>query len=81
MVAAADKHLTGLVEYNVPLGGMFLWMKVHLAPSSNRDFWGRGDICKTSVKLVRKQKAAGVERVVTQCKVQTSFPSSIFKTI
>jgi len=28
MVAAADKHLTGLVEYNVPLGGMFLWMKV-----------------------------------------------------
>ena len=31
MVAAADKHLTGLVEYNVPLGGMFLWMKVHLA--------------------------------------------------
>ena len=34
MVAAADKHLTGLVEYNVPLGGMFLWMKVHLAPSA-----------------------------------------------
>ena len=31
MVAAADKHLTGLVEYNVPQGGMFLWMKVHLA--------------------------------------------------
>ena len=28
MVAAADKHLAGLVEYNVPLGGMFLWMKV-----------------------------------------------------
>merc|ERR1712037_1013912 len=28
MVAAADRHLTGLVEYNVPLGGMFLWMKV-----------------------------------------------------
>lgn len=32
MVAAADKHLTGLVEYNVPLGGMFLWMKVYLNP-------------------------------------------------
>ena len=28
MVEAADKHLTGLVEYNVPLGGMFLWLKV-----------------------------------------------------
>ena len=35
MVAAADKHLAGLVEYNVPLGGMFLWMKVILAPSSS----------------------------------------------
>ena len=38
MVAAADKHLAGLVEYNVPLGGMFLWMKVsnhqHSFPSS-----------------------------------------------
>ena len=32
MVVAADKHLTGLVEYNVPLGGMFLWMKVYLNP-------------------------------------------------
>ena len=28
MVAAADKHLAGLCEYSVPLGGMFLWMKV-----------------------------------------------------
>jgi len=28
MVTAADKHLQGLVEYSVPLGGMFLWMKV-----------------------------------------------------
>ena len=38
MVAAADKHLAGLVEYNVPLGGMFLWMKVsnhqHSFPSN-----------------------------------------------
>ena len=34
MVAAADKHLTGLVEYNVPLGGMFLWMKVNLSPQA-----------------------------------------------
>lgn len=28
MTAAADKHLKGLCEYSVPLGGMFLWMKV-----------------------------------------------------
>ena len=28
MLEAADKHLTGLCEYSVPLGGMFLWMKV-----------------------------------------------------
>jgi len=29
MVAAADKHLTGLCEFSVPEGGMFLWLKVH----------------------------------------------------
>lgn len=28
MMEAADKHLKGLCEYSVPLGGMFLWMKV-----------------------------------------------------
>jgi len=28
MVVAADKHLKGLCEYSVPLGGMFLWIKV-----------------------------------------------------
>lgn len=28
MVVAADKHLAGLVEYSVPQGGMFLWIKV-----------------------------------------------------
>ena len=28
MVAAADKHLGGLCEYSVPLGGMFLWIRV-----------------------------------------------------
>jgi len=28
MVAAADKHLTGLVEFSVPAGGMFIWMRV-----------------------------------------------------
>ena len=28
MTKAADKHLKGLCEYSVPLGGMFLWMKV-----------------------------------------------------
>merc|ERR1712179_420432 len=28
MVAAAERHLEGLVEYSVPQGGMFLWMKV-----------------------------------------------------
>ena len=28
MLAAADKPLAGLCEYSVPLGGMFLWMKV-----------------------------------------------------
>ena len=25
---AADKHLTGLCEFSIPLGGMFLWIKV-----------------------------------------------------
>jgi kynurenine/2-aminoadipate aminotransferase len=28
MVAAAEKHLGGLVEFSVPLGGMFLWIRV-----------------------------------------------------
>merc|ERR1712107_498834 len=28
MVSAAEKHLTGLCEFSVPLGGMFLWIKV-----------------------------------------------------
>jgi kynurenine/2-aminoadipate aminotransferase len=28
MAEAADKHLKGLCEYSIPLGGMFLWMKV-----------------------------------------------------
>jgi len=28
MLIAADRHLKGLCEYSVPLGGMFLWMKV-----------------------------------------------------
>jgi len=28
MVTAAEKHLTGLCEWSVPGGGMFLWMKV-----------------------------------------------------
>ena len=28
MLAAADKHLTGLCEWGVPMGGMFLWMRV-----------------------------------------------------
>jgi len=28
MLRAADSHLAGLCEYSVPLGGMFLWMKV-----------------------------------------------------
>ena len=28
MLAAADKHLTGLCQFSAPLGGMFLWLKV-----------------------------------------------------
>jgi len=28
MVEAAEKHLGGLVEFSVPMGGMFLWIKV-----------------------------------------------------
>eukprot|EP00092_Neocalanus_flemingeri_P004236 GFUD01004556.1.p1 GENE.GFUD01004556.1~~GFUD01004556.1.p1 ORF type:complete len:438 (-),score=98.23 GFUD01004556.1:51-1364(-) len=28
MLEAADKNLKGLCEYSVPLGGMFLWMKI-----------------------------------------------------
>ncbi|XP_042875444.1 kynurenine/alpha-aminoadipate aminotransferase, mitochondrial-like [Penaeus japonicus] len=28
IVLAAEKHLTGLCEWNVPQGGMFLWLKV-----------------------------------------------------
>jgi len=28
MCEAADKHLKGVCEYSVPLGGMFLWIKV-----------------------------------------------------
>ena len=35
MLAAADKHLAGLCEYSVPLGGMFLWIKV----PGIRDTW------------------------------------------
>jgi len=29
MLAAADKHLTGLCEWSIPKSGMFLWIKVH----------------------------------------------------
>ena len=29
MLAAADKHLTGLCEWRIPQGGMYLWIKVH----------------------------------------------------
>ena len=28
LVAAADRHLAGLAEFSVPLGGMFLWLRV-----------------------------------------------------
>jgi len=28
LLSAADKHIKGLCEYSVPLGGMFLWIKV-----------------------------------------------------
>lgn len=28
MVAACNKHLTGLAEWNVPNGGMFIWLRV-----------------------------------------------------
>ena len=28
MMEAADRHLKGVCEYSVPLGGMFLWIKV-----------------------------------------------------
>jgi len=28
LIKAADKHLKGVCEYSVPLGGMFLWIKV-----------------------------------------------------
>ena len=35
MLAAADKHLAGLCEYSVPLGGMFLWIRV----PGIRDTW------------------------------------------
>jgi len=28
MLKSADKHLSNLAEYSVPLGGMFLWMRV-----------------------------------------------------
>ena len=28
MVEAADKHLKDVCEYSVPLGGMFLWIKI-----------------------------------------------------
>lgn len=28
MIAAAERHLTGLCEWNVPKAGMFLWIKV-----------------------------------------------------
>ena len=28
MVEAADRHLKGVCEYSVPLGGMFLWIRV-----------------------------------------------------
>ena len=34
MVEAAEEHLGGLVEFSVPLGGMFLWIKVVLVPPS-----------------------------------------------
>ena len=37
MHAAASRHLTGLCEWSLPRGGMFLWIKVHAhsSPMSN----------------------------------------------
>ncbi|KAK3923296.1 Kynurenine/alpha-aminoadipate aminotransferase, mitochondrial, partial [Frankliniella fusca] len=35
MIQAADKHLSGLAEWNVPTGGMFLWIKVHNVEDTN----------------------------------------------
>jgi len=35
MVAAAEKHLTGLCDWSVPGGGMFLWIKVR----NTEDTW------------------------------------------
>ncbi|XP_075234732.1 kynurenine/alpha-aminoadipate aminotransferase, mitochondrial isoform X2 [Lycorma delicatula] len=29
MMAACDKHLKGLAEWNVPTGGMFLWLRIN----------------------------------------------------
>ena len=31
MLAAADKHLTGLCEWSIPKSGMFLWIKVFIS--------------------------------------------------
>ncbi|XP_047407578.1 kynurenine/alpha-aminoadipate aminotransferase, mitochondrial [Sciurus carolinensis] len=33
MLAAADKWLTGLAEWNVPIAGMFLWIKIKGIPN------------------------------------------------
>ncbi|KAK3858453.1 hypothetical protein Pcinc_035358 [Petrolisthes cinctipes] len=34
MVKAAEQHLTGLCEWAVPTGGMFLWLKVNNVPDT-----------------------------------------------
>jgi len=42
IIEAADKHLTGLCEYGVPLGGMFLWIKVPALKSTWEMIMERG---------------------------------------
>ncbi|XP_068131337.1 kynurenine/alpha-aminoadipate aminotransferase, mitochondrial-like [Hyperolius riggenbachi] len=36
MLASADKHLSGLAEWNIPSAGMFLWMKVKGVPDTHQ---------------------------------------------
>ncbi|KAE8748386.1 hypothetical protein FOCC_FOCC004818 [Frankliniella occidentalis] len=42
MIRAAEKHLKGLAEWNVPTGGMFLWIKVHKIEDTNAMVMSRG---------------------------------------
>lgn len=44
---AAERHLAGLAEWNKPVAGMFLWLKLKIAPPGKEDEADSSDLIAT----------------------------------